>query len=267
MNVDIDQIKHIIIAASEAELLPRFNAVTRQYKSDGSIVTEADVAMQATLQLALFHAYPDIAFLSEEMAPAEQQALATSDTPCWCLDPVDGTSNFAAGLPYFCVSLALIKDGAIQFGMVYDPIRQECFYAQRGQGAYLNEMPLRLQTATLTPDNAIAFVDFKRLPTSLSTHLITDKPYSSQRNLGSIALELCWIAAGRGHLYLHGRQQLWDYAAALLILNEVGLASVTLDGGTVFDGTLTPKSTVTASHPDLFRYWYQYLKDAMVKLT
>ncbi len=261
MNIDIVQIKHIVIAASETELLPRFNAVTRQYKSDGSIVTEADVAMQATLQLSLSKAYPSIAFLGEEMTLAEQQGLVTSGCAYWCLDPVDGTSNFAAGLPYFCVSLALIVDGAIQLGLIYDPIRQECFYALRGQGAYLNEMPLTIPTTTVTADNAIAFVDFKRLPTPLSTRLIIDRPYSSQRNLGSIALELCWIAAGRGQLYLHGRQQLWDYAAAQLILTETGLAIVTMDGDNLFDGSLSPKSAITASHPDLFRYWRQYINN------
>tara|TARA_R110002111_G_scaffold230228_2_gene291418 strand:- start:105 stop:914 length:810 start_codon:yes stop_codon:yes gene_type:complete len=261
MNIDIAQIKHIVISTSETELLPRFNTVTRQYKSDGSIVTEADLAMQTALELALAEAYPDIAFLSEEMETMQQQNLAQSDTPFWCLDPVDGTSNFAAGIPYFCVSLALIQDGEIEFGVVYDPIRQECFFAQRGQGAYLNDMPLRIpETAQMTPDNAIAFVDFKRLSTHLSTQLIIHRPYSSQRNLGSVALELCWIAIGRGQLYLHGRQQLWDYAAALCILNEVGLPIITLDGDELFDGSLTPKSAITASHPDLFDYWRHYLQ-------
>jgi len=263
MNIDIKQIKHIVISASETELLPRFNEIKRQYKSDGSIVTEADIAMQTALQSALYAAYPDIAFLGEEMTPAQQQHLLASPSPFWCLDPVDGTSNYAAGLPYFCVSLALVVNNSVHFGLVYDPSHQECFYAQLGQRAYLNERLLIPSKLNISPNKAIAFVDFKRLTTSLSTRLINDRPYSSQRNLGSIALELCWIAAGRGHLYLHGRQQLWDYAAAQLILAEAGLAVETLEGDTLFDGSLVPKSAITASNPDLFRYWRDYFNATM----
>ena len=220
MNIDIAQLKNIIIAASKEELLPRFNSVKRNYKRDGSVVTEADLVMQARLITSLQELYPDIALLGEEMSVEQQQTLLASDTPLWCLDPVDGTSNFAAGVPYFCVSLALIENGVVTLGLVYDPVRDECFSAQRGQGAYLNNEQLTSQDTGLQLKDVIALIDFKRLKPELATQLITRRPYGSQRSLGSIALELCWIAAGRGHIYLHGKQQLWDYAAAQLILSE-----------------------------------------------
>tara|TARA_R110002050_G_scaffold9504_1_gene32899 strand:- start:40836 stop:41627 length:792 start_codon:yes stop_codon:yes gene_type:complete len=259
MNIDIEQLKNIVITTSKEELLPRFNSVKRNYKRDGSVVTEADLEMQARLIAHLEERYPDIALLGEEMSVEQQQALLASDTPLWCLDPVDGTSNFAAGVPYFCVSLALIENGMITLGLIYDPIREEFFSAQRGQGAYLNNERLSSQDTGLQLKDAIALVDFKRLNPELATKLVTHRPYSSQRSLGSIALELCWIAAGRGHIYLHGKQQLWDYAAAQLILSEAGGLTLTLEGEKLGSDSLKPISTAAALDESLFNEWATYL--------
>lgn len=259
MLIDVATVRQIVIAACDTELLPRFNEVKPYYKADGSIVTEADIVMQAFMTSALRIAYPDIVLLGEEMTTIQQLTLLESGQPLWCLDPVDGTSNFATGLPFFCVSLALIVDQSIVFGLVYDPIRCECFHAYSGHGAYLNDTAITLPEFALPPDKTIALVDFKRLSADLAIRLVADKPYGSQRNLGSIALELCWLATGRVHLYLHGRQQLWDYAAAQLIVSESGLIIQTLDGKPLYDGNLTPKSALSASHPDLFEYWSCYL--------
>jgi len=259
MNIDLEQLKNIVITASKEELLPRFNSVKRDYKRDGSVVTEADLVMQARLTSRLNETYPEIALLGEEMSAEQQQALLVSDIPLWCLDPVDGTSNFAAGVPYFCVSLALIENGVVTLGLVYDPIREECFSAQRGQGAYLNNELLSPQYNELQLKDAIAMIDFKRLTAELATELVTHRPYGSQRSLGSIALELCWIAAGRGHIYLHGKQQLWDYAAAQLILSEAGARAMTLEGEALRSDSLKPVSTIAASDESLFNEWATYL--------
>lgn len=259
MEINFEQIKEIVITTAQTELLHRFNTVTRNYKNDGSIVTEADLVMQAKLTEALQAVYPDIGFLGEEMTPQQQQMLLDSQQAIWCVDPIDGTSNFAAGLPYFCVSLALIVNQQVILGIIYDPIRDECFSAQLGQGAYLNEQQLIRHKLALKMQNTLALIDYKRLPSKMANRLIVDKPYGSQRSLGSIALELCWIASGRAHLYLHGKQQLWDYAAAQLILSEAGANALTLEGESLFDNSLTSKSTVAAACPDLFQQWYQYL--------
>lgn len=259
MNIDLEQLKNIVITASKEELLPRFNSVKRNYKHDGSVVTEADLVMQARLTSRLQETYPDIALLGEEMSAEQQHALLASDIPLWCLDPVDGTSNFAAGMPYFCVSLALIENGIVTLGLVYDPIRDECFSAQNGKGAYLNNEPLSRQDTDLQLKDAIAMIDFKRLTPELATKLVTHRPYGSQRSLGSIALELCWIAAGRGHIYLHGKQQLWDYAAAQLILSEAGALALTLEGEALRSDSLKPISTIAASDESLFNEWATYL--------
>jgi len=260
MNSDIEQLKHIVISASKTELLPRFNAVKRHFKKDGSIVTEADVAMQKQLITQLEQAYPDVAFLGEEMSLEQQQSLLSSGQALWCVDPVDGTSNFAAGFPYFSVSLALIEAGEITLGIVYDPIRDECFLAQKGHGASLNGQPLKTIETGLSLKQSIALIDFKRLSPELATQIVTELPYASQRSLGSIALELCWLAAGRGHIYLHAKQHLWDYAAANLILTEAGGHVCSLDGNTVFNNALTPRSALAAYDKNLFDSWCNYLK-------
>lgn len=257
--VNLERIKDIVISLSQSELKPRFNSVARNYKADGSVITEADLVMQSSLTAALNVLYPDIQLLGEEMPAEQQQQLLSSEQALWCLDPVDGTSNFAAGVPYFCVSLALIEQGKVILGIIYDPIRDECFSAQLGQGATLNGQTLSSKPTGLSLSHAIALIDFKRLKPELATQLVTKKPYGSQRSLGSIALELCWIAAGRGQVYLHAKQQLWDYAAAQLILSEAGGFACTLEGKALSINQLNPHSTVAALDEELFKQWCDVL--------
>lgn len=263
MLPDLASLRSLVRAAARAELLPRFSAVTRHVKTDGSIVTEADHAMQQRMQRELAARWPIYAFLGEEMTAPEQERLTReAANGLWCLDPLDGTSNFAAGIPFFAVSLALLVNGRPALGLVYDPVRDECFTAQRGEGAWLNDALLSapgLQPAELK--RAIACVDFKRLERPLAGSLGAQPPYGSQRNFGSSSLEWCWLADGRFHLYLHGGQQLWDYAAGWLILSEVGGNSATLDGEEVFTFGLKPRSVVAARDSGLFSSWQAWLRE------
>lgn len=261
MNLDRKQLEQLVISIAKTELLPRFNDVVRHYKSDGSIVTEADHIVQKQLLDAFKSLCPETVLLGEEMTSEQQQNLFDSGQPLWCLDPVDGTSNFAAGIPYFSVSLALIDQGEITFGIVYDPIHDECFSAQKGQGAWLNGQKMVLKNSDFHLKQATAFIDFKRLSASLATRLVKDLPYGSQRSLGSIALELCWLAAGRGHIYLHAKQHLWDYAAAQLILLEAGGIARTFEDEPIFNGSLSPRSTIAAIDQSLFNQWQRYLNN------
>ncbi len=248
--------------AARAELIPRFADVARHVKTDGSLVTEADHAMQQRMQRELGARWPAYAFLGEEMTGDEQERLMQDAVRgLWCLDPLDGTSNFAAGIPFFAVSLALLVDGRPVLGLVYDPVRDECFMARRNEGAFLNDAALGtpgLQPAEMK--RAIACVDFKRLEKPLAGHLGAQPPYGSQRNFGSSSLEWCWLADGRFHLYLHGGQKLWDYAAGWLILSEVGGYSATLDGEEVFALGLSPRSVVAARDSRLFSSWQAWLR-------
>lgn len=257
---DLIQLQEIVVSAAREELVPRFTQVTRHDKADGSFITAADLAMQQRLQSALQRQWPGYAFLGEEMAEAEQLALLQNSTqPLWCLDPLDGTSNFAAHIPFFSVSLALLIGGEVVLGIVYDPLRDECFSAIKGQGATLNGQPLGQLRSHSSLKQATALVDLKRLPAALQSRLIQQTPYSSQRSFGSVALDWCWIAAGRCHIYLHGKQRLWDYGAGQLILHESGGQSCTLAGERVFQPTLAGRSAVAALDPQLFRDWAHWL--------
>jgi myo-inositol-1(or 4)-monophosphatase len=252
----LSTLRRCVRSAAAEELLPRFNAVDTALKADGSIVTEADHAMQDRLQAELAEHYPDYGLLGEEMTESEQlEQLRQSASGIWILDPLDGTSNFAIGIPYFAVSLALVEDGRVSLGVVYDPARDEYFHAVRGDGAWLNGQPLGTHYPATPLARGIAMVDYKRLPATLAKTLAADPPYSSQRSFGSVALDLCWLAAGRAHVYLHGSHNLWDYAAGLAILHEAGGHSVTLDGESDPPLSLQKRSTAAALDEGLFREW------------
>ena len=261
---DIDTLAALVVAAADAEVLPRFGHVVARGKADGSLVTEADLAMQERLRRALDARWPQAAFLAEEMpAAAQQAALAGGAGGVWCLDPLDGTTNYAAGFPYFAVSLAWICGGQVRLGIVYDPVRRELYAAEQGGGARLNGVPLRVLERGGRLAEAVAVVDFKRLPTDVAIRLATRAPFRSQRNLGAVALDWCWLAAGRFDLYLHGAQRLWDYAAGRLVYAEAGGAPClleSLDGECVQELTLAPRTAVAAATRPLRDAWLAWLR-------
>jgi myo-inositol-1(or 4)-monophosphatase len=260
---ELSTLEALVRSAAREELLPRFRRTARVEKQDGSWLTEADLAMQSRLQAALAERHPEIALLGEEMEAAEQEALlaeaGSGAAGLWVLDPLDGTSNYAAGIPLFSVSLALMRHGRIEAGIVYDPAHDESFAALRGHGATLNGAPLHAAAAGIPLAKTTACIDFKRLPAALAARIAATPPYSSQRSIGSVALDWCWVAAGRFHLYLHGRQRLWDYAAGSLILEEAGGFADTLDGTPAPLG-LAPRSAVCSAERQLFDQWQGYLR-------
>ncbi|MEN8206198.1 MAG: inositol monophosphatase family protein [Pseudomonadota bacterium] len=259
MTYSLAVLQDMIIPAAREELLPRFARVERQRKRDGSVLTEADLAVQSRLAAQLQRQWPDTLFLGEEMTAAEQAERLAGGQPVWCLDPLDGTGNFAAGIPFFSISLALLQQGEVLLGMVYDPVRDECFSASREQGARLNGEPLQIKQTGLELKQTTALIDFKRLEKDLATRLVTAIPYASQRSFGSVALDWCWLAAGRCHIYLHGRSNIWDYAAGNMIFHTAGGYSCTLDGEAVFTHALTPRSSVAAVDRFLFAAWTGWL--------
>ncbi|MFQ5581871.1 MAG: inositol monophosphatase family protein [Mariprofundaceae bacterium] len=223
MSPDIDDIASLIKQAGQNIILPAFqNTTETNIKSDGSIVTKIDLACQELIEAGLKDIDPDTAFLGEEMTPAEQrQCLENSDGRYWCLDPLDGTTNFVASLPIFASSLALIENGQPVLACIHDPVRGETFSAIRGKGAWNNGAALHTSPAQQLKD-AVGFIDFKRLSHGPAVRLATEKHYRSQRNIGTCALEWAWLAAGRAQFIIHGRQKLWDYAAGALLVSEAG---------------------------------------------
>ena len=262
---DLEKLKSLVIVAAKEVLLKDFGHSEFDYKDDGSVVTPADLAMQNRLESELKQHWPMYDILGEEMTDEAQSAVIdkaamNETTGYWCIDPLDGTSNYAAGLPFFAVSIALIIDKQQHLGLIYDPVRDEMFTAIKGQGAYLNGQLLDHSPVTLAKNRpVIAEIDLKRLPEKLTVKLVTERIYASQRNLGSAALDWCWLAAGRFDIYLHGGQKLWDYAAGSLIFSETGGRSVSLDNNAVFRGRLEVRSVLACNDEKLFNYWYQWI--------
>ena len=259
MDHDLSILKDIITAAARSVLLPRFTHVERQHKADGSVVSEADLLTQQYIYDAVREYRPEIGFLAEEMSGDEQQRLLSSGRPIWCLDPLDGSRNYVAGIPHFSISLALLDQGQVQLGIVYDPVRDECFSAYRGVGSWLNDERIIRKNEDITLQQSTGLIDFKRLPIELSTRLVENMPYASQRSFGSTALDWCWMAVGRCHVYLHGQANIWDYAAGHLVFQEAGGQSVTLEGKDLPVNSLEPTAAVAALDPDLFDTWVEWL--------
>jgi len=231
---DIQKIIRIAETAGRSILLPGFKQqAATSIKDDGSVVTEIDLKCQGFLQLELSKLAPNIAFLGEEMSHDEQLSCLQSNEPFWCVDPLDGTSNFATPIPMFAISIALIEQGKPVLACIHDPIRQETFTAIRSQGFQFNNQPIQKKSIEQLIQ-AVGFIDFKRLDTKLASHLATQKIYRSQRNIGSCALEWAWLAAGRGQFIIHGGEKLWDYAAGSLLAEESGCKVTDFSGNHPF---------------------------------
>jgi myo-inositol-1(or 4)-monophosphatase len=247
-----------LVAAEE--IMPRYLKVAHKHKSDGSLCTEADIATQTAL-IRKLQAICNVPVLGEEMPEDEQLAIwQSSQEGLWCVDPIDGTSNFVHGLPYFSVSVALLRGGKSVLGVVYDPVADEMFAAEAGKGAYLNGDKLFGRVTVETMDKALANVDLKRLSTKLAATLAAQPPYASQRNFGASTLDWCYTAAGRYDLYLHGGQKLWDYAAGTLILSETGGYACCIESDDFSAGDIWQRSVIAARSETLFNEWKNWIR-------
>lgn len=260
MSELLEQVCLAVRKVGREQVMPRYLKVAHERKTDGSLLTEADLATQRALiaELTRIASYP---VLGEEMTEEEQhRGWTNNQTGLWCVDPIDGTTNFVTGLPFFAISVALIKEGRPRIGVIYDPRGDELFYAEAGCGAWLdgNRLPIKPPPAQLK--RSIAGVDFKRLPKALAIRLAGEHPYSSQRNLGASTLDWCYLAAGRLHLYLHGGQKLWDYAAGALILAEAGGAASTFTEDDFWQGDPWKRSVIAALSPDLLADWRDWVR-------
>lgn len=242
------------------EIMPRYLKVAHQHKSDGSLCTEADIAAQNALSRKL-QGILHVPVMGEEMSAAEQHASWNEGQDgLWCIDPIDGTSNFVRGLPYFAVSVALLREGKSVLGVVYAPVSNEMFAAEYERGAFLNAEKLLGREAEIPLADALASVDLKRLKKKLVTQLVTQPPYCSQRNFGASALDWCYTATGRYDMYLHGGQKLWDYAAGALILQESGGHACCIETDDFSAGDIWQRSVVAARNEKLFEEWKSWIR-------
>ncbi len=261
-TIDIHLITELLRETGSGILLPAFQrqSNTSRIKGDGSLITETDMKCQQFIREQLAASYPEIGFLGEEMSEKEQQACLQQGTHFWCLDPLDGTSNFVASFPAFGTSLALMEDGLPVLACIHDPVRGETFSALRHEGAWLNNQPLHVRSEQPLSES-IGFIDFKRLDHKLAIRLATKKYCRSQRNIGSCALEWAWLAAGRSQFIIHGSEKLWDYAAGWLLAKEAGCTASDFNQLHPFHVSRLSSSIVAAASGTLHRQLSDLLKE------
>jgi myo-inositol-1(or 4)-monophosphatase len=225
----------IALRAGEIQMAGRRTGFRVEKKGEIDLVTEVDLACERMCRDVLADRFPDHEILAEEFGGTDGRSGSAFR---WVFDPLDGTTNYAHGLPVFCASLALEIDGAAAVGVVYDPTREELFTAERGQGAFLNGAPLRV-SATGALGDALLVTGFpydfhrekKRLVGLFGRFLERSR---GVRRLGSAALDLCYVAAGRFDGFWERRLHPWDVAAGALVATEAG-GRVTGMNGAPFD--------------------------------
>lgn len=204
-------------------MMARFGGAVRvDKKGTIDLVTEVDVAIEQAFRTMIAERFPDHAVLGEEMGGS----AAAPEGPCWVFDPIDGTTNFAHGVPIFCSSLALEIDGVSQVAAVYDPNRKELFTAERGGGAFLNGQPMRVSHAETLIDALLVTGFPYDVHTRLDEVLNLFKAFVGRargvRRLGSAAIDLCYVAAGRLDGFWERGLQPWDIAGGALLVEEAG---------------------------------------------
>ena len=203
-------------------LLRKFGgALQIRHKGEVDLVTEADGEAEETIVSLLRETFPRHAILAEERGGDGMESPYR-----WIIDPLDGTTNFAHGFPWFAVSIALEHAGEVVLGVVYNPFHRELFCAEKGRGAYLNDVQLRVsQTRCL--DQALLATGFpydrKQSPVNNYDHFVNfQQSAQACRRAGAAALDLAYTAAGRLDGYWEMKLKPWDVAAGKLLVEEAG---------------------------------------------
>ncbi len=226
-----------------------------QFKGVIDLVTEIDHQSEKFLLGEIAQRWPDSGFVAEESGESGGGALT------WYVDPLDGTVNYAHGIPIFCVSIACAWEGKTRLAVVYDPMRDEMFTAERGGGATLNGKPLHASQAAELQQSLLV----TGFPYNTWTAKINNLEYFGRfaritqgvRRLGSAALDLCYVAAGRFDGYWELSLQPWDVAGGGLIAEEAGARVTNLQGGSEY---LAPPQSVLAGAPAIHEKMLEVLR-------
>ena len=190
-------------------------------KGPGDFVTKTDKKVEQIIIEELEKARPGFNILAEEGGTVENKSEYT-----WIIDPIDGTTNFMHGIPHFAISIGLEKSGELIVGIIFDPIKNEMFYAEKGRGAYLNNSRIRVSSRNTIADS----VALTGGPAFSETHkqnfyeeyVAMSNHFHQVRKLGSAALDLAYVAAGRAEVFWHKKLNYWDIAAGIIIVKEAG---------------------------------------------
>jgi len=238
MDDRVERVKHeverIIKDAGEIVLnyFARSKELVHHTKDKAGFFTEADVQTEQFLIKKLNQLFPEAAICAEESGNTGQSEY------CWVIDPIDGTTNFAHGLPHFCISIALTQNHNPIFGMIYSPVLDELFWAETGKGAWLNDTKISV-TSTETFEDSLLVVGFpyKGIDGEYARfmeHVSTIGPQAyTFRNLGAAALDLAYTACGRFDAIFCSRMQWWDFAAGALLIKEAGGVITDFEGASL----------------------------------
>ena len=222
-----------VIRAGQIQMAHFGTAMRVDKKGAIDLVTEIDLAVERGFRALIAERFPDHVVLGEEFSAIGE--LDAAPEYCWVFDPVDGTTNYAHGLPIFCSSLALEISGVPTVAAIYDPTRRELFTAERGQGAWLNGAPLKVSSAATLIDSLLCtgFPYSVQQDAQSLMGLFTEflKVSRAVRRLGSAALDLAYVAAGRLDGFWEQSLHPWDMAAGALIVQEAGGVVTNLRNG------------------------------------
>jgi myo-inositol-1(or 4)-monophosphatase len=220
-------LKSVLLYAVEAgarQLQQYFNNENLKISNKEGInnwVTEADHAAEKAIIDVIKAHYPDHFILSEEVGE-----MATNSDTKWIIDPIDGTINFASGIPLCCVSIGIEQNGEMILGAVYNPFINELFFAEKGKGATLNNKKISVSKKTAVLHSCLvtgfpyAYLDMENGPLEVFERFV--RKGVPVRRLGSAAIDLCWVAAGRFEGFFEHSLQAWDSAAGYLLVEEAG---------------------------------------------
>ncbi|WP_171090585.1 inositol monophosphatase family protein [Usitatibacter rugosus] len=221
--------------------------LTIHRKRQNDYVSEVDHAAEAEIIKILKEAYPTHGFLAEESGKDRAK-----NEYVWCIDPLDGTTNFLHGNPQYCVSIALLHNGVPEQGVVFDPNRNELFTATKGSGAYLNERRIRTSKLENFKDSLIAtgfpFREESQFDEYIAQFSAMVRATAGLRRPGAAALDLAWVACGRVDGFWEIGLSPWDMAAGALLVREAGGRIGDLQGEDKF----LESGKVVASNPKIF---------------
>lgn len=231
----------------------RFQRDAIEYKGLNNLVSYVDKETEKQLVAQLGQLLPEAGFITEEGTTGQE---ADPSALNWIIDPLDGTANFIHGLPVFSVSIGLAQGSTPLAGVVYDPNRNECFSAWRGGGAYCNGEAIRVSAATQLGESLIAtgfpYYSFEQMPKYLRILELLMQQTHGLRRMGSAAIDLAYVAAGRFEAFYEYNLNSWDMAAGVLLVSEAGGLVTDFAGGDafLFRGDVIASGGV---HPELLR--------------
>lgn len=249
MNPSLTDLIELALQAGEILRASFGNHGFTERKGEIDLVTEADKRTEVFILEKIRSEYPSHSVLAEETGGIDGE-----DNKKWIIDPLDGTTNFVHGMPIFCVSIAFALDNEVHLGVVYDPIRDEVFSAQKEKGAWLNGDKIFVSNTTQLNEALLVtgfpYDRFSNSNNNLNNFSSFALKVRGVRRLGAAALDLCYVGAGRVDGYWEIKLEPWDLAAGMLIAKEAGSKVSRIDG---VEDMLTPPCTVLAANPELYK--------------